>query len=252
MAWNPQKMLGLGGPSASPYRQNQAGAARRFGQAGDRYESAYGQANQAYGSFNPQFQGAVRGRVDYLQNDPFGGEQDRLALGQAAGESQGDFDRAQSSLTADLSRRNIGGGVEAGALSNLHARRAASNAATRTLIGLQRILKRDTNQREAVNLLGDTTQMYGQTRNQALGGYMGAAGGEFNAYGDMAQAEEARKAAGLQGLMQTLSGLGSVAGGQMGGNAYNKSRSRIEPYSDPWQGYGDEATLLMMQLARGY
>lgn len=237
---NPGQAL-FGSPYKSPQRQDAMAAQNAYGSLATDYRNQLRQAQQQQGLYDKQFGNQVQQYVAEL-NSPLDIERQRnLRFGGGVDLADQAYRQAGANLSAQLARRGIGGGIEAGALSNLAGQRAAAVNKVANDAATWAMNEKLRRQGMATSLLGSTRGMYANEARGALSGLGSNYGNQFSMATGMAQQDEAARNAHRQQINQLLGGLGQAAGTLGGGfnigNIFGGGRAQSPSYGP---GYGGQ------------
>ena len=203
------KLAGLD-PVQSGYRKNQATALEGVGSLAPTYQNQVSGGSNLVGQFSPQRTTTGQALLD-RQKMGFdnGGFLKRKILGSIGT----GFDSAAANARVNAART---GANPAASLSILDARKAAATTNALTDYEGQ---KRAMDMQYAKDAFGTASNLTGQGLDEQSAGLAGLQrifGTQFAGYGDLAQQEEAAKAAAQQRLMSMITGGANLIGGLQG------------------------------------
>ena len=234
MGFNLGKMLGLSGTSASGYRNNQSQAVQGLAGYLPQYQKLAQQGSSQFNLYQPQQTAAAQQYANYLQTDPYAGGRNSAMYKQATAGVDDNYARQQAALL----RRSAQTGIPVdGAMNDLAIKRQGLLNQVNTQLAAQRDAATEGRMNRLFGVTSGLAQQGQQNWLQGLAGGQGVLGNQYSLYGDMANAEEQRKAqnrAGLLGSIGQLAGMyGNLStGGGLG--AFNLFNRKKQPQYDPY------------------
>jgi hypothetical protein len=222
MAFNLAKTLGLA-PARSKFRADQEAATAGLGSMLPTYQSQAATAGQTASTFDPLRTSSAKSLYDRYAKGFDGGGLLKKKL-------MGGIDSRFASATANARTQAMNAGANpASTLALMGAKRAQALSGALSNYEAQ---KMGEDERFARNAYGVASDMYGRglgEQRAALGSQGNIYGQQFNQFGNLAQADEARQNAGRQALMNLI---------QTGASLYGAGRGtpRAMPQSLPDNG----------------
>ena len=218
MGFNLGKMLGLSGPSPSGYRKNQGAAAQGLAGYLPEYQKLAQQGAGQFNLYRPRQDAAAQQYMNYLQTDPYAGGRNSAMYRAATQGIDDTFARQQAALT----RRSARTGIPVGsAAQNLALKRQAMLNQINTQLAMQRDAAMEGRYNRLFGVTSGLAQQGQQNWLQGLAGGQGLQSNLYGMYGDIANAEESRKAQGNALLMNSIGQLGGLYGNLATGGAFN-------------------------------